>query len=144
MLYSRFNSKHYSIQKKNSRKEKLWCSPWWSSWWTLLFRATARPALLGDDPLALISMAWAVIEKFLIINGLISISNSFRRNLPEWQIPSLCLDKKSHLIYHPNIGLVGYLIFFWINVCFCREEIPRTLGLSLLPSYHFNKHLGRC
>ena len=30
-----------------------------------------------------ISMAWAVIGKFLIINGLISISNSFRRNLPE-------------------------------------------------------------
>ena len=24
---------------------------WWSSWWTLLFRATARPALLGDDHL---------------------------------------------------------------------------------------------
>ena len=50
--------------------------------------------------------------EILIINGHISISNSFRRNLPEWQIPSLCLDKKSHLIYHPNIGLVGYLIFF--------------------------------
>ena len=50
--------------------------------------------------------------EILIINGLISISNSFRRNLPEWQIPYLCLDKKLHLIYHPNIGLVGYLIFF--------------------------------
>ena len=59
-----------------------------------------------------ISMTWAIIGKFLIINGHISISNSFRRNLPEWQIPSLCLDKKSHLIYHSNIGLVGYLIFF--------------------------------
>ena len=59
-----------------------------------------------------ISMAWAVIGKFLIIIGLISISNSFRRNLPEWQIPYLCLDKNLHLIYHPNIGLVGYLIFF--------------------------------
>ena len=87
---------------------------WWSSWWTLLFRATARPALLGDDPLG---------EQKCSLAELLH-ATFFYKFICKLQWPivgNITFALRSFLVFHlflRNFGFNGYFPFllgplFW-------------------------------
>ena len=81
---------------------------WWSSWWTLLFRATARPALLGDDHLGeqKCSLAELLHATFFY---------KFICKLQRPIVGNITFALRSFLVFHlfmRNFGFNGYSPFF--------------------------------